>query len=838
MRKHFFLAALLLGWTIVATAHADSISEARGVIERRFGAGALQNVTFEALPTSPTDVYEYQSAGGKLTVRGSSPVALASGYYQFIRHTGLGIASWSGNRLDLSKPWPDTALTRVESPYAYRYYFNVVTMGYTTPYWTWDRWQQEIDWMALHGINMPLALNATEAIGTRVWKKMGLTDAEIGEFYTAPGHLPWQRMGNMAKLDGPLSETWHNDQIALQHQILDRERALGMHPIVLGFAGFVPPALPRVREGVKLQRLPWGGFHGDYLNNILSPDAPCFSEIGKLTIEEWEKEFGKNEMWLCDSFNEMPLPKSDDRNTMLTRYGKVIYDAIKSADPDAVWVMQGWMFGYDSRTWTHDALQALMKEVPDDKMIILDEAIDYNHSMWGGKFHWDRFDGFFNKRWVAGYIPNMGGKSMYTGKIDFYAKGGSIAWESPNHGRLSGFGIVPEGIENNEVLYELIADLNWSAKPADLDQWIPTYCQSRYGACPDSIKQAWKLMRETVYSRLHDHPRFNWQLNPGTRNATMKIELKFIEAAALYAQASELKDNPLYRADLAEITALAAGMRVNELFRMAMEAQDVGDAETRKAMAAEGLELLGRIDKVLASHPNLKLQNWIDHARANGHTPEEKDHYEANAKLLIALWGHNGEINDYSARVWSGLIGTYYIPRWQKFFANMDTDTKENIRDFEKAWTDTPSKLDNTPSADPVAAASELAQLINKPLPAGAKVQTAPVAEWKSGQLTTEWTQHTWPIKGEMLTPTTLLRFSYTSGSHRLEMRNVRILEDKQPLATDKHAGQTGLDNSGNQYRLTIEGPIDPQKTYTLQAEVRTDGGNDSNGQLLIVKKK
>ncbi len=26
------------------------------------------------------------------------------------------------------------------------------------PYWDWERWEKEIDWMAVHGINMPLAL--------------------------------------------------------------------------------------------------------------------------------------------------------------------------------------------------------------------------------------------------------------------------------------------------------------------------------------------------------------------------------------------------------------------------------------------------------------------------------------------------------------------------------------------------------------------------------------------------------------------------------------------------------------------------------------------------------
>ena len=41
----------------------------------------------------------------------------------------------------------------------YRYNMNVCTFGYSYAHWDWERWEREIDWMALNGINMPLAFN-------------------------------------------------------------------------------------------------------------------------------------------------------------------------------------------------------------------------------------------------------------------------------------------------------------------------------------------------------------------------------------------------------------------------------------------------------------------------------------------------------------------------------------------------------------------------------------------------------------------------------------------------------------------------------------------------------
>ncbi len=50
----------------------------------------------------------------------------------------------------------------------FRYYQNVCTVSYTFAWWNWTQWEQEIDWMAMNGINFPLAFNGQEAIWQRV----------------------------------------------------------------------------------------------------------------------------------------------------------------------------------------------------------------------------------------------------------------------------------------------------------------------------------------------------------------------------------------------------------------------------------------------------------------------------------------------------------------------------------------------------------------------------------------------------------------------------------------------------------------------------------------------
>ena len=54
----------------------------------------------------------------------------------------------------------------------WRYYQNVCTPGYTFVFWQWPQWEAHIDWMALNGINMPLAFTAQEAIWIRVYQQV------------------------------------------------------------------------------------------------------------------------------------------------------------------------------------------------------------------------------------------------------------------------------------------------------------------------------------------------------------------------------------------------------------------------------------------------------------------------------------------------------------------------------------------------------------------------------------------------------------------------------------------------------------------------------------------
>lgn len=787
------------------------------------------------------DEFETQVTNGTLTIKGSSGVALCRGFYDFLKSDNKGINSWTGNRVDLPAKLPDTPAKKVTSPFEHHFYFNPVTYGYTLPYWDWKRWSDEIDWMALHGLDMPLALVANEAIATRVWKKLGLTDEEIGEFYTGPAHLPWQRMGNASGIDAPLPPEWHKDQIALQHKILDKMKSLGMKPICPGFAGFVPQALKRLYPDVNIVETHWAGFK----NWMLDPKQELFTKIGTMFIQEWEKEFGKNDYYLIDSFNEMEIPfppkGSQERYDLLADYGNNVYTSLKNANPDAVWVMQGWMFGYQRYIWEPETLAALIKNVPDDKMLLIDEAVDYNKDFWRNGYNWDFYKGYFNKPWIFSYIPNMGGKSGMTGFLSTYANAHLDALNSPNKGRLVGHGMAPEGTENNEVIYELITDAGWSNKPINLNQWLIDYTQTRYGKSTNDIMSAWEGFLQSVYGSFTDHPRYNWQFRPGlSKKGSINANNDFYAAIESFAKAAKDKDlanNPLFTADLVEYTAAYIGGKLEHLIAAIENAYLYDDLDQAQKLEKQFTDLMLGMDSVLATHPTATFERWLDFSQKHASDDKLNAYYEKNARRLLTIWGP--PINDYSARIWSGLIRDYYLPRWQHYFQSKKDKKAFNFDSWEADWVTNKRGLSKPkPCKNVIATCLSLldnAKTISTDAP---QSQGTIIASWTPQDLSEEWKEVTWNIPSDIIHKVKSVVFDYVKGSQRLEMKSITIEMDGKNVCTIDQEGMTGLEDKNNIYNVTIPAEATGNNSCKLKATIRSTNSCDSFGNVEVILSK
>ncbi len=718
----FFVPLLLLISTHFAKAQSE-LQSAQALIKRVIPLHA-QSFLVESLPQKTgNDVFEIESSGNKIILRGNNGVAISSALYYYLTNYAHCQITWNGTNLNLPGKLPVVS-TKVHksSPYTYRYYLNYCTFNYSMSWWDWPRWEKEIDWMALHGINMPLAITGEEYTWYLVYKDMGFTDKELAGFFTGPSYFSWFWMGNMDSWGGPLPLSWMESHFELQKKILQRERALGMKPVLPAFTGHVPAAFKQKFPNAKLKATNWtNGFADTY---ILDSEDPMFAAIGKKFLERQTQLLGTDHLYSADTFNENEPPSDDPE--FLGKLSARVYDGMRQADTAAVWVMQGWLFYSDRKFWKAPQTEALLKAVPNEKMILLDLATEIEPI-------WKRTDAFYGKPWIWNMLHNFGGNTNLFGRMEVIATQPAAALKDPKSGKMVGIGLTMEGIEQNPVLYELMMANTWQSETIDLNAWLPQFVRNRYGKNNQHALKAWDILRKTVYSvpsdrYIRDGAESIIQARPTFDSLThwTKTKLNYNALDLLPAWDELVKAAPNcetsdgFQYDLVDITRQNLANYALPLQRSFVNAYEQKDISTFKRKSAEFITLIDDMDKLLGTRKDFMLGPWVADARKWGNNEAEKALYEMNAKDLITLWGDaKNPLHEYACRQWNGLLNDFYKPRWLQFFAlveksltqNQPVDLKkfdDQISQWEWKWVNTRKDYELKPIGSPIQTAIAL----------------------------------------------------------------------------------------------------------------------------------
>lgn len=671
--------------------YSQTVSESgKALIGRVIPSHASHFEVETFLSDSGKDEFEIESKNNKIILRGTSGVAVASALYHYLTEYAHCQITWNGTNLALPKQLPQVpAKIRKATVYNYRYNLNYCTFNYSMSWWDWERWQKEIDWMALHGINMPLAITGEEYTWLEVYKDMGFKESDLKDFFCGPAYFGWFWMGNLDGWGGPLPLKWMEDHKTLQQQIVKRERELGMKPVLPAFTGHVPAAFKKKFPSAQLKATNWTNGFGD--TYILDSQDPLFAEIGKQFLDKQTQLYGTDHLYSADTFNENEPPTDDP--AYLSKLSERIYDGMRLADKDAVWVMQGWLFYSDRKFWKAPQIEALLKAVPDDKMLLLDLAAEIEPV-------WKRTDAFYGKPWIWNMLNNFGGNVNLFGRMEGVASGPSQAWNSPDKKRLEGIGLTMEAIEQNPVIYELMMDHTWQTTPINLDEWLKKYTRNRYGKNDAGLNQAWQILSKTAYngkdirdgaeSIVTGRPTLD-STTVWTRTKLNYLPKDLLPAWDLFvksAKAGNQADG--FQFDLTDVTRQVLANYALVIQKNWVEAFRKKDKVAFKKHSQEFLNLIADMDNLLATRKDFLLGPWIEDARKWGTTAEEKALYEQNARDLITLWGDaDSPLHEYANRQWSGLLNDFYKVRWSKFFGMLDQsmqqETEPDFKSFEKS---------------------------------------------------------------------------------------------------------------------------------------------------------
>lgn len=618
------------------------------------------------------DVYEIDWQNNRLILRGNNPVSIAAALGHYLKYTANVNISWCGSHFDLPKSLPRPKPYRRIIDQKYRAYMNYCTFHYSACWWDFDRWEKEIDFMALNGINMPLCAVGIEAVWYETLLELGFHDAEARAFLAGPAFLGWQWMTNLEGFGGPLPKSWIKKRLLLGKKILQRQTELGMHPIQQGFSGFVPKACIEKYPHSKIQlQKKWCGMES---TAQLDPTDPLFTKIGLIFLQKQRELLGSFGFYAADPFHEgTPAQEGSD---YLKKVGENISALFQAFDANYRWVMQAWSIRKD-----------IVCAVPKNRLLILDlngNAYQKNENFWGYNF-------------ITGNLHNFGGRTKLHGDLALLAENQYLALKAKQL-PVCGTGLFMEGIHQNPVYYDLAFEMLTADDRADITAWLNQYAERRYNTSARSAKEAWQLLRRTAYapgtngvessSVICARPAVRVKKSgPNNGFVTSYGNKRLIQAYRLLRQTASATDGYAY--DLTDIIRQILSNYALDLYREVSQSFLNREKEGFKRLSGQFLTLLDDIDDLLSCRSEFSFEKWIDDACRFGDTDAEKRLYDYNATALVTIWGpdENPEIFDYAWREWSGLISQYYKPRWAKFFA-MLSDCLD--KDIEYAEEDLP----------------------------------------------------------------------------------------------------------------------------------------------------
>lgn len=316
------LTTLLLA--LAAAVQANPIDD----LLERIDKGASRRFITELAPDT-TDFFELDDHEGRILVRGNSYVSIASGLNWYLKYYAHVHLTWNNMTARLPEQLPKVGRKiRREAAVRYRYYLNYCTASYSMAFWDWDRWQREIDWMALHGINLALDVVGTDVVWRNVLARLGYSAEDADSFIAGPAFQAWWLMNNLEGWGGPNSDRWYRDREQLQKRILGRMRALGIHPVLPGYSGMVPHD---ARERLGLSVADPGLWCGYQRPAFLLPTDEKFASIADIYYKEQRRLYGTADFYSMDPFHEGGNTAGVD----LAAAGQAIMAAMKRQNPNA-----------------------------------------------------------------------------------------------------------------------------------------------------------------------------------------------------------------------------------------------------------------------------------------------------------------------------------------------------------------------------------------------------------------------------------------------------------------------------------------------------------------------
>ena len=689
------------GYTVEDTYDEDDTFEALyGIIERLLGASYKSWFAFEIEPSvDGCDYYDVSTVNGKTKIVGNNGSSIAVGINAYLKeYCNVHISQQTANAaMPAQMPVVTSPLTG-SSPYAVRYAYNYCTLSYTMPFYGYDDWQRELDYLALSGVNVILDTTATEALWVAYLQKFGYSADDAKNFVCGYAYKAWWLMGNLENYGGSVSDQWILDTLNMARVNQRFMTVLGIKPCLQGFMGTLPTTFAELAgetltgkgyEDISSYMVAQGSWSGFTRPPLLKTTYDGYEELADTFYDTQKELYGDiTDYYAGDLAHEGGVIPQDLSRSLMA--GQIL-DHMLDNDADAVWIIQCW-WGNPEKA----VLDGFGAENRANHLLVLDlnatVSSNYaNTSSWGGR-EWN------GSGWVFCMLDNYGGRPGVHGELEYMMNSIIEALGSCSH--MKGIGLVSEGTQMNPVVQELLWEMAWHTESFDMNEWLHAYASRRYGAESDKINRAWDILLDTAYGYAGPHnfninsivnmlPSFSPSAISGSATMTYDAHL-FEEAVALFMEEFDtFADKETYIYDAVDLIRQLLSNSMTNYFNVFVAANNDGDFEARREMAEKFLSCVELMDEVCSFEIDSTAGEWIGRvdrfvsdSRTGSYDDYSVDTMKYNAKAIITAWCSK-ILHTYAYRQYSGQLTDYNYVMWSRFFdAVEDGGTLPTNRDF------------------------------------------------------------------------------------------------------------------------------------------------------------
>ena len=218
--------------------------------------------------------------------------------------------------------------------------------------------------------------------------------------------------------------------------------------------------------------------------------------------------------------------------------------------------------------------------------------------------------------------------------------------------------------------------------------------------------------------------RFDVQLdaaNPRTKDRALPRGIIKLAGAweALLAASGDLGETDTFRFDLVNVARQVLSNHAAVLHGVMVQAFQAKDASAFAGASVQFLQLIRDLDQLLATRAEFLLGRWLEDAKRWGTTDPERARCEWNARRVLTMWGQGSSLDDYARKEWSGLLGGYYLSRWESFLHALseslrtgqpfeEKEFQARQRHWMAEWSDRRELYPTRPQGDSVQVAKAL----------------------------------------------------------------------------------------------------------------------------------